>query len=56
MSWNSDLEIYRIDVASNMRNLGIDLNNSKCTGMIPTEEAVQCRYIQSTLMQHKTTL
>lgn len=58
-SWGSDLEIYRIDIASNMLNLGIDPNStdsSGSSGRVSPEEAAQWRYIQSTLLQHKTML
>jgi hypothetical protein len=57
-SWGSDLEIYRIDIASNMRNLGIDPddNSPKNRGRVTQEEASQWRYIQSTLLRQKAML
>jgi hypothetical protein len=55
-SWGSDLEIYRIDITSNMLNLGIDPTSATCTGRVSDAEAAQWRYIQSTLLQHKAML
>lgn len=39
-----------------MRNLGIDIDNPHCNGMVSNEEAAQWRYVHHTLLQHKQML